>query len=200
MDEPTRGIDIGAKGEIQALVNELAKDGLGVLMISSELEELVEGSSRVLVMRDGQCVAELRGKEISQDNIIHAIGEDTIQNPNPGVRMKEEQKQKQASEEMKSVKRVLRLYSGFCVSLTPSSWRFLSDATKATARGKASSGPLTHRRRARRLPVSAARRNMTHPNFVTLSLPTSAAVAPTVLVAVADAGHRYRRHNLSVGL
>ena len=75
LDEPTRGIDIGAKGEIQALVNELANEGLGVLMISSELEELVEGSSRVLVMRDGQCVAELRGKEISQDNIIHAMAE-----------------------------------------------------------------------------------------------------------------------------
>jgi galactofuranose transport system ATP-binding protein len=75
LDEPTRGIDIGAKGEIQALVNELAESGLGVLMISSELEELVEGSSRVIVMRDGERVAELRGKEITQDNIIHAMAE-----------------------------------------------------------------------------------------------------------------------------
>ncbi|HEV2859767.1 MAG TPA: ATP-binding cassette domain-containing protein, partial [Pyrinomonadaceae bacterium] len=75
LDEPTRGIDIGAKGEIQALINELAESGLGVLMISSELEELVEGSSRVLVMRDGKCVAELRGAEISQDSIIQAMAE-----------------------------------------------------------------------------------------------------------------------------
>jgi ribose transport system ATP-binding protein len=75
LDEPTRGIDIGAKGEIQSLINELAASGLGVLMISSELEELVEGSSRVVVMRDGRCVAELRGAEISQDNIIHAMAE-----------------------------------------------------------------------------------------------------------------------------
>jgi ribose transport system ATP-binding protein len=75
LDEPTRGIDIGAKGEIQALINELAESGLGVLMISSELEELVEGSSRVLVMRDGKCAAELRGAEISQDSIIHAMAE-----------------------------------------------------------------------------------------------------------------------------
>jgi ribose transport system ATP-binding protein len=75
LDEPTRGIDIGAKGEIQSLINELAESGLGVLMISSELEELVEGSSRVVVMRDGQSVAELRGREISQDNIIHAMAE-----------------------------------------------------------------------------------------------------------------------------
>ena len=75
MDEPTRGIDIGAKGEIQTLVNELANEGLGVLMISSELEELVEGSSRVVVMRDKQLVAELHKNEISQDAIINAMAE-----------------------------------------------------------------------------------------------------------------------------
>jgi ribose transport system ATP-binding protein len=75
LDEPTRGIDIGAKGEIQSLINELAASGLGVLMISSELEELVEGSSRVVVMRDGHCVAELRGEDVSQDRIIHAMAE-----------------------------------------------------------------------------------------------------------------------------
>ncbi len=75
LDEPTRGIDIGAKGEIQSLINELAEGGLGVLMISSELEELVEGCSRVIVMRDGQRVAELRGSEISQQSIIHAMAE-----------------------------------------------------------------------------------------------------------------------------
>jgi monosaccharide-transporting ATPase len=75
MDEPTRGIDIGAKGEIQKLVNELANDGLGVLMISSELEELVEGSTRVVVMRDGQLVAEIPHEKISQDAIISAMAE-----------------------------------------------------------------------------------------------------------------------------
>jgi ribose transport system ATP-binding protein len=75
LDEPTRGIDIGAKAEIQALINELAESGLGVLMISSELEELVEGSSRVIVLRDGRNVAELRGGEISQRSIIHAMAE-----------------------------------------------------------------------------------------------------------------------------
>ncbi|MFN2595867.1 MAG: sugar ABC transporter ATP-binding protein [Pyrinomonadaceae bacterium] len=78
MDEPTRGIDVGAKAEIQSLVNELAQSGLGVLMISSELEELVEGSSRVVVMRDGRRAAELRGGEISQDAIIRAMAEDAI--------------------------------------------------------------------------------------------------------------------------
>ncbi|MFN2635840.1 MAG: sugar ABC transporter ATP-binding protein [Gemmatimonadaceae bacterium] len=73
VDEPTRGIDIGARGEIQALINELAQQGLGVLMISSDLEELVEGSSRVEVLRDGRDVAELRRQDISQDSIIHAM-------------------------------------------------------------------------------------------------------------------------------
>ena len=76
LDEPTRGIDVGAKAEIQSLVNELAGSGLGVLMISSELEELVEGSSRVVVIRDGRRAAELRGAEISQDAIIRAMAED----------------------------------------------------------------------------------------------------------------------------
>nr|MBA3441905.1 sugar ABC transporter ATP-binding protein [Pyrinomonadaceae bacterium] len=73
LDEPTRGIDIGAKAEIQALINELARSGMGVLMISSELEELVEGSSRVVVMRDGASAAELRGTQISQDAIIQVM-------------------------------------------------------------------------------------------------------------------------------
>ena len=76
LDEPTRGVDIGAKAEIQSLVNELAADGLGVLMISSELEELVEGSARVVVMRDGRAVAELGHDRITQDAIIQAMADD----------------------------------------------------------------------------------------------------------------------------
>lgn len=79
MDEPTRGIDIGAKGEIQKLVAELANDGLGVLMISSELEELVEGSDRVVVMRDGGLAAEIPRSQLSQDAIIKAMAESNDQ-------------------------------------------------------------------------------------------------------------------------
>jgi ribose transport system ATP-binding protein len=75
MDEPTRGVDIGAKGEIQKLVAELANDGLGVLMISSELEELVEGSDRVVVMRDGELAAEIPRSQLSQEAIINAMAE-----------------------------------------------------------------------------------------------------------------------------
>jgi ribose transport system ATP-binding protein len=77
LDEPTRGIDIGAKGEIHHLVNEMAESGVGILMISSELEELVEGSSRVVVLRDGRSVAELAGDSISEHAIIHAMAETT---------------------------------------------------------------------------------------------------------------------------
>jgi galactofuranose transport system ATP-binding protein len=76
LDEPTRGIDIGAKSEIQQLVNELAEQGLGVLMISSELEELTEGASRVVVLRDGRDVAELTDDGISPQAIIHAMAEE----------------------------------------------------------------------------------------------------------------------------
>ncbi len=73
LDEPTRGIDVGAKAEILNLVRELAGQGLGVLMISSELEELTEGCDRVVVLRDGRTVAELPRAGISQDAIMDAM-------------------------------------------------------------------------------------------------------------------------------
>ena len=61
LDEPTRGIDVGAKGEIQRLVRRLADEGLGVLMISSELEEVIEGANRIFVLREGVSVASFEG-------------------------------------------------------------------------------------------------------------------------------------------
>ncbi len=75
LDEPTRGIDVGAKAEIQALVDELADGGLGVLMISSEIEELTEGGDRVVVLRDGRTVAELSHAEADQDTILAAMAQ-----------------------------------------------------------------------------------------------------------------------------
>ncbi|GAC1504851.1 MAG: sugar ABC transporter ATP-binding protein [Ktedonobacteraceae bacterium] len=75
LDEPTRGIDVGARAEIQSLINELAGRGLGVLMISSELEELTEGSDRVVVLRDGQTVATLAHEHISQNAIMAAMAQ-----------------------------------------------------------------------------------------------------------------------------
>src|ERR1700736_3630072 len=77
LDDPTRGIDVGAKEEIQALVGQLASEGLGVLMISSEIEEIVEGSDRVFVMREGRTVAELEGAAITEGAIMAAMAETT---------------------------------------------------------------------------------------------------------------------------
>jgi galactofuranose transport system ATP-binding protein len=73
LDEPTRGIDVGAKVEIQALIRELADQGLGVLMISSELEEITEGADRVFVLSDGRTVADLSHAEASASAIIAAM-------------------------------------------------------------------------------------------------------------------------------
>jgi ribose transport system ATP-binding protein len=73
LDEPTRGIDVGAKAEIQGLIRKLASDGLGVLMISSELEEIVEGADRVFVLREGKTVAELDREQITEGDVIHAM-------------------------------------------------------------------------------------------------------------------------------
>ncbi|MEU3661898.1 sugar ABC transporter ATP-binding protein [Streptomyces sp. NPDC032940] len=73
LDEPTRGIDVGAKAEVQKLVDELAVDGLGVLLISSDLEELIEGSDRVVVLKDGAVVGELTGDDVTEDKLMRAI-------------------------------------------------------------------------------------------------------------------------------
>ncbi|MEU5275112.1 sugar ABC transporter ATP-binding protein [Streptomyces asoensis] len=73
LDEPTRGIDVGAKAEVQKLVDELAADGLGVLLISSDLEELVEGSDRVVVLKDGAVVGELTGDDVTEDTLMRTI-------------------------------------------------------------------------------------------------------------------------------
>ena len=73
LDEPTRGVDVGAKQEIQALIRELADQGLGVLMISSELDEIVEGADRVFVLSDGRTVAELDREHISAGAVMRAM-------------------------------------------------------------------------------------------------------------------------------
>ncbi|TDC99625.1 sugar ABC transporter ATP-binding protein [Nonomuraea deserti] len=75
LDEPTRGIDVGAKAEVQALIDELAGEGLGVLLISSDLEELVEGADRILVLRDGAVAGELSGDDVTEERIMATIAE-----------------------------------------------------------------------------------------------------------------------------
>jgi ribose transport system ATP-binding protein len=73
LDEPTRGIDVGAKAEILNLIRELAGQGLGVLMISSELEEVVEAASRIFVLRDGHTAAELKGDAVNEQTVMAAM-------------------------------------------------------------------------------------------------------------------------------
>ncbi|RVB48892.1 ATP-binding cassette domain-containing protein, partial [Mesorhizobium sp. M7A.F.Ca.CA.001.06.1.1] len=73
LDEPTRGIDVGAKGEIQRLILKLADDGLGVLMISSEIEEVMEGADRIFVLREGVSVAELEGQAANVEDVLAAM-------------------------------------------------------------------------------------------------------------------------------
>jgi ABC-type sugar transport system ATPase subunit len=70
VDEPTRGIDVGAKKEIHFLLRSLAGRGVGIIMISSELPEVLGMSDRILVMRDGEIVGELIHSEASEEAII----------------------------------------------------------------------------------------------------------------------------------
>ncbi|MFC5924521.1 sugar ABC transporter ATP-binding protein [Micromonospora vulcania] len=76
LDEPTRGIDVGAKAEVQRLIVELAREGLAVVLISSDLEELVEGADRVVVLRAGAVVGELTGDDVSEQAIMARLAAD----------------------------------------------------------------------------------------------------------------------------
>lgn len=73
LDEPTRGIDVGAHAEILRLISDLTRGGMSVLLISSEIDELVASADRVIVVRDRRHVAELSGARISGDQIMRAI-------------------------------------------------------------------------------------------------------------------------------
>ena len=73
LDEPTRGIDVGTKVDIQKLVLELASEGMAVTFISSETDEMLRTCSRLIVMRDRNVVGELKGEELTQSNIMNTI-------------------------------------------------------------------------------------------------------------------------------
>ncbi len=75
LDEPTRGIDVGAKAEIYKLINELTAEGMAILLISSELPEVMGMSDRLLVMYEGKITGELSREEFSEERIMqHATG------------------------------------------------------------------------------------------------------------------------------
>jgi len=70
VDEPTRGVDVGAKAEIHGLIDELARQGCAVLLISSELPEVLNLSTRILVMRDGRLVGEVQRNKANQETLL----------------------------------------------------------------------------------------------------------------------------------
>ena len=70
LDEPTRGVDVGAKAEIYRIINELAAQGVAILVISSELPEIIGICDRVVVMREGVITGECQGEAINQEHIM----------------------------------------------------------------------------------------------------------------------------------
>ncbi len=73
LDEPTRGIDVGAKYEIYTIIDQLAREGKCIIMISSEMPELLGMCDRIYVMNEGKFVGELTAAEASQEKIMRAI-------------------------------------------------------------------------------------------------------------------------------
>ncbi|HVH08424.1 MAG TPA: ATP-binding cassette domain-containing protein, partial [Gemmatimonadales bacterium] len=73
LDEPTRGVDVGAKAEIHALIDQLARAGNAILLISSELPELIALSTRILVLRRGRLVGEVSRAEVTQDGLLRRM-------------------------------------------------------------------------------------------------------------------------------
>lgn len=78
LDEPTRGIDVNAKNEIYKLILQLAASGMGILMVSSELPEIMAVSDRILVMAEGSLCAEFDNQGLSEDQILKAAIPKTI--------------------------------------------------------------------------------------------------------------------------
>ena len=73
LDEPTRGVDVGAKREIQAFVRGYVEKGFSVVLISSEFEEIVEGADRIIVMHEGQSVGELKNPGVTENMLVNAL-------------------------------------------------------------------------------------------------------------------------------
>lgn len=73
LDEPTRGVDVGAKAEIYKIMNELAAKGMAIIMISSEMPEIVNMCDRIIVMNDGKITGELDKSEFDQERILHYV-------------------------------------------------------------------------------------------------------------------------------
>ena len=71
LDEPTRGVDVGAKAEIHSILRDLARKGVGIVVISSELPELIGVCDRILVIREGEISGEVEGDAMTEENIMY---------------------------------------------------------------------------------------------------------------------------------
>jgi len=72
LDEPTRGVDIGAKVEVHRIVSDLAASGLGIILISSDLPEVLAMSDRILVLHEGRVIAEIARKDATEERVMFA--------------------------------------------------------------------------------------------------------------------------------
>jgi ribose transport system ATP-binding protein len=70
LDEPTRGVDVGAKEEIYALIDQMVAQGVAILFASSEMEEIIALSDRVVVMHEGRCAGELAACDLDEESIM----------------------------------------------------------------------------------------------------------------------------------
>jgi ABC-type sugar transport system ATPase subunit len=86
VDEPTRGVDVGTKAEIYALMRELAREGLAILVISSDLPEVLTISDRILVMRAGRLAEEIGFDEVSEERIMALASLEHTDPNHPGAR------------------------------------------------------------------------------------------------------------------
>ena len=81
LDEPTRGIDVGAKVEIQNLVSDLAGNGLSVVFVSAELEEVLRVGDRVAVLKDGRIIETVRSSDVSVDQLLALVARPSVPEP-----------------------------------------------------------------------------------------------------------------------
>ena len=70
LDEPTRGVDVGAKAEIYSIMDRITKEGKSIILVSTDLPEMIGMSDRVIIMREGRRVLELRREELTQEKIL----------------------------------------------------------------------------------------------------------------------------------
>ncbi|WP_144549223.1 sugar ABC transporter ATP-binding protein [Bacillus sp. X1(2014)] len=84
LDEPTKGVDVGAKSAIYEIISDLACQGYGIIMVSSEMPEIISMCDRILVMREGRITAEINGKEATQEAILEAAMANKVTHHNNG--------------------------------------------------------------------------------------------------------------------